>query len=141
MGTILLVESDPDLGLLEAGLLEDLGHRVLRCSGAPTPLGACLMLRSGACPLPAAAEMIIFNAPPAVPMRGRSYTGASILRAYRSHPRYGRLPMLVVDMAPPKDLPGAGRIGFVPTFSSPRTVVRAVEGLLASASSSARTSR
>lgn len=53
MATLLLVEDQPDLILLEARLLEERGHRVLACRGSPTPFAACPLLRRGGCPLPA----------------------------------------------------------------------------------------
>lgn len=133
MARILLVEAAPDLGLFEAGVLEDAGHRVLRCAGAPTPLASCLMLRDGACPLPEAADLIVFSVPAAVPLRGHPYTGGQILRAYRAHPAYGRLPMVVVDVVDPGRLPGPGPVRFVPRFTSPRRVVETIERMLARA--------
>jgi hypothetical protein len=52
MATILLVEDGPSVSREIPGLLEEAGHRVMRCGGGPTPLGACPLLRSGRCPLP-----------------------------------------------------------------------------------------
>lgn len=139
MATILLVEESPDLGLYEAGLLEAAGHRVLRCGGAPTPLGACPMLRYGSCPLPDAADLIVFSCALVVPMRGRVYTGVDLLRAYRAHPVYGRTPMLVVSIGRPEHLGGTGPLQTIRKFSAPDAVTDAVERLLATAPKEAMT--
>jgi hypothetical protein len=85
------------------------GHRVLRCGGGPTPLGACLLLRQGRCPLPDAAELVVFACTLNLPLPGRSYRGIHLLRAYRAHPDYGRLPLVLVAAAPPQNLQGPGR--------------------------------
>ena len=130
MTSILLVEDFPDLGLYEAKLLEQEGHTVLSCSGGPTPFSACPMMRFGECPVADAADLIIFSCRLFPPMPHRTYGGISLLRAYRAHPVYGRLPMLVVAIAPPKDLQGSGPIRFVDKFSEPDEIVRAVDDLL-----------
>lgn len=132
MATILLVEDAPDLGLHEARLLEAAGHRLLYCCGGPDPLTACPMLRFGACPLPANADLIVFSCG-MVAMRGRTYRGVHLLRAYREHALYGRLPMLVVSMGVPDDLPGSGPIDVVEKWSGPKQIVQAVERLLSRA--------
>src|SRR5437867_12046426 len=92
MATILLVEDRPDLGLYERKLLEQAGHRVVWCGGAPPPFAACPMLTRGACPLADSADMVLFSCAMSTPMRGRSYRAEHLLNAYRSHPRYGKLP-------------------------------------------------
>ncbi|HLW15785.1 MAG TPA: hypothetical protein VKV69_00300 [Actinomycetota bacterium] len=136
MASILLVEDAPDLGLYEAGLLEQHGHTVLRCSGGPTPFAACPMMRDGSCPVADAADLIIFSCGVYAPLRHRTYRGVHLLRAYREHPAYGRLPMLVVSVGAPDDLLGTGPIEMVAKFADPKQIVGAVERLLARAMSS-----
>jgi CheY-like chemotaxis protein len=131
MATILLVEDYPNLGLYEAMLLEGKGHRVIRCNGAPAPLSACPMIRYGSCPLPDAADLILFSSAMFMPMRHRSYNGSVLLQRYRAHPVYGRLPMLVVTIGAPRELAGSGPIEIVEKFASPERIVQAIDRLLA----------
>lgn len=130
MANILLVEDTPDLGLFEAMLLESSGHRVLRCSGGPTPFAACPLMRVGSCPVADAAELIIFSCGMVHSLPHRTYRGEHLLRAYRSHPGYGSLPMLLIAPKEPAGLEGTGRIETIEKFSQPRRVVDAVERLL-----------
>ena len=130
MASILLVEDVPDLGLYEAKLLEQEGHFVLRCSGGPTAFAACPMMRDGTCPVVDAADLIIFSCRMFGPLQHRSYRGIHLLRAYREHPEYGRLPMLVVGVGAPDDLGGSGPILQVAKFADPSEVVSAVDRLL-----------
>ena len=132
MANILLVEDRPDLGLYEYGLLERAGHRVMWCGGGPTPHGSCPMLTRGACPLADSADMLLFSCAMSMPMRGRGYRGEHLLRAYREHRRYGKLPTVVVSIGAPKEMAGTGSYATVDKFSSPRIVVDAVESMLAS---------
>jgi hypothetical protein len=141
MATILLVEDVPDLGLYEALLLEASGHRVLRCSGGPTPFAACPMMRRGSCPLPDSADLIIFSSGLFTWIRHRSYRGDHLLRTYRNHPRYGALPMLLIARDAPGDLAGSGRLETVDRFSHPRRVLEAIQRLLAPSPKGAQTSR
>lgn len=129
MSTILLIEDVPNLGLYEAGLLEAAGHRVLRCGGRPTPLSACPLLRTGTCPVADAADLIVFACGPFAPIRGCSYRGAHLLSAYRAHPRYGRLPMLVVGYGMPMELEGTGPVRWIDPFAGPGAVLREVAAL------------
>jgi hypothetical protein len=89
MASILLVEDGPGVGHQLTSLLAAAGHRVLRCGGGPTPLAACPLLRQGSCPLPAAAELLVFACPLGLPLRGRSYRGIHLLHAYRATPTTG----------------------------------------------------
>lgn len=130
MATILLVEDQPDLVLYEMRLLERAGHRVIRCSGGATPFAACPMMRFGSCALPDVADVILFDCGMFGPLRHRTYRGIHLLKAYRSHPVYGRLPMLVVTEALPEGLEGSGPIDSIPKFSEPMIVVEAIESLL-----------
>lgn len=130
MSTILLVEDEPDLGLYEAKLLEQEGHHVLRCGGAPTPFGACPVMRGEGCPLVMDAELIIFSCRMFAPLRNRPYSGADLLLAYRNHAAYGQRPMLVVSVGAPEKLPGRGPVATVEKFSAPGTVTAAVHSLL-----------
>ncbi|MEX2556147.1 MAG: hypothetical protein WEB06_10990 [Actinomycetota bacterium] len=130
MATVLLVEDVPDLGLYEAGLLEQAGHRVIRCGGGPTPFAACPMLKYGACPLADAAELIVFSCPLFGPIRGRTYRGIHLLKAYRAHPVYGRRPMLVVSVGSPDDVGGRGPMEAIEKYSGAQAVTSAVERLL-----------
>lgn len=130
MATVLLVEDEPDLGLFEAGLLEAEGHRVLRCSGSPAPFAACPMLRYGSCAVVDSVELILFSCGLFMPIRNRTYRAEHLLRAYRSHPRYGRLPMVVVAIGKVEGLEGAGSLTWVEKFSSPHVVIDAVDAAL-----------
>src|SRR6266545_1113951 len=130
MASILLVEDGPGVGRQLTSLLAAAGHRVLRCGGGPTPLAACPLLRQGSCPLPAAAELLVFACPLGLPLRGRSYRGIHLLCAYRAHPDYGRLPLVLVAIAPPQDLEGSGPTEMVGTFTDPAGVLAAVNRLL-----------
>jgi CheY-like chemotaxis protein len=130
MANILLVEDQAGIGRQLPGLLAAAGHRVVRRGGGPTPLGACLLLRHGRCPLADAAELLVFACTLDLPVSGRSYRGIHLLRAYRAHPDYGRLPMVLVAVAPPRDLQGSGPTEVVETFGDPNGVLAAVNRLL-----------
>jgi hypothetical protein len=125
MAIILLVEDGAGVGRELTSLLAAAGHRVLRRGGGPTPLTACL-LRRGRCPLPDAAELLVFACTLALPPPGRSYRGIHLLRAYRAHPDYGRLPLVLVAVAPPQNLQGPGTTAVVRTFADPTAVLAAV---------------
>lgn len=133
MATILLVEEHPDLGFYEAGLLSAEGHQVFRCNGGATPLTACPMLKNGSCPLPEASDVIVYSGAPSAPLRGRTYRGRDLLRAYRRHPIYGCKPMLVVSYEKIDCLEGSGPLARIEKFSSPAVVVGAIEALLSHA--------
>lgn len=133
MSTVLLVEERPDLGLYETGLLMANGHLVLRCSGGPSPFAACPMLKSGSCPLPDTADLIVYSGAPSAPLRGRTYRGRDLLRAYRRHPVYGRMPMLVVSFEQIDCLEGTGPLARIEKYSSPAAVVGAIDALLSHA--------
>jgi CheY-like chemotaxis protein len=130
MASILLIEDGPGVGRQLTSLLAAAGHRVLRCGGGPTPLAACPLLRQGHCPLADAAELLVFACPLDLPLRGRSYRGIHLLRAYRAHPNYRRLPLVLVAVGAPKDLEGQGSTELVDTFTDPAAVVAAVGRLL-----------
>src|SRR6266542_3447703 len=130
MATILLVEDGATVSREVTRLLEAAGHRVVRCGGGPTPLAACLLMRHGRCPFVDNADLVVFACALALPLPGRSYRGMHLLRAYRAHPDYGRLPLVLVAVAPPHNLGGAGPIEVVETNSVPAAVVAAVDRLL-----------
>jgi hypothetical protein len=130
MATILLIEDGPGIGRQLPSLLAAAGHRVLLCGGGPTPLAACPLLRQGRCPLPDAAELLVFACPLDLPLRGRSYRGSHLLHAYRAHLDYGRLPLVLVATAPPHDLAGTGPTELIATFEDPAAVLAAVNRLL-----------
>lgn len=130
MATILLVEDAPDIGAYEAVILEAEGHRVFRCNGAPTPLACCPMIRDGRCALPENADVIVFACSLMRPARHRSYRGVDLLRGYRAHARYGRLPMLVVWAGARPAVGGPGPIRFIEKFSPPHMVIDAVHKLI-----------
>lgn len=130
MANILLIEDGPGIGRQLPGLLAAAGHRVLRCGGGPTPLAACPLLRQGHCPLADAAELLIFACPLGLPLGGRSYRGIHLLHAYRAHPDYGRLPLVLVTVAPQHDLEGTGPTEVVDTFTDLAAVLAAVHRLL-----------
>jgi hypothetical protein len=138
MATILLIEDGPGIGCQLPSLLATAGHRVLWCGGGPTPLAACPLLRHGHCPLAAAAELLVFACPLDLPLRGRSYRGRHLLAAYRSHPDYGRLPLVLVAIAPPPDLAGTGPTELITTFEDPAAIVAATNRLLPPADTAAR---
>jgi hypothetical protein len=130
MASILLIEDGPGVGRRLPGLLAAAGHRVLRCGGGPTPLAACPLLRRGRCPLPEAAELLVFACPLGLPLRGRSYRGIHLLRAYRAHPDYGRRPLVLVAVGLPHDLEGTGPTELVDRVTDPAAVLAAVNRLL-----------
>jgi hypothetical protein len=130
MASILLIEDGPGIGRQLPGRLAAAGHRVLRCGGGATPLAACPLLRQGRCPLADAAELLVFACPLDLPLHGRSYRGSHLLHAYRAHPDYGRLPLVLVAIAPPQDLAGTGSTELVATFTDPPAVLAAVNRLL-----------
>jgi len=127
--TVLLVEETPDLSLYEAKVLEEAGHRVFRCSGAPTPHSICPMMHDRPCPLAEEADVIVFSCALFAPIRGTPYRGEHLLRAYRNHPEYSRKPMLIVSVGEPPDLPGTGPIATVRKFEDPDAIIAAVEHL------------
>ena len=130
MATILLVEDGATVSREVSYLLGAAGHQVVRCGGGPTPLAACLLLRHGRCPLVDNADLVVFACPLALPLSGRSYRGIHLLRAYRAHPRYGRLPLVLVTIAPPHELEGSGPLEVMQTNAGPAAVVAAVNRLL-----------
>jgi hypothetical protein len=132
MATIVLIDDGPGIGGQLSGLLVTAGHRVLWCGGGPTPLAACPLLRQGRCPLADAAELLVFACPLDLPLRGRSYRGSHLLRAYRAHPDYGRLPLVLATVGPPPDLPGTAPIELVDRVEDPAAVTAAVDRLLPS---------
>jgi CheY-like chemotaxis protein len=132
MATILLIEDGPGIGGQLPSLLATAGHRVLWCGGGPTPLAACPLLRQGRCPLADAAELLVFACPLDLPLHGRSYRGIHLLRAYRAHPDYGRLPLVLVTVGPPPDLAGTGPTQLVTTFQDPAAITAAIDRLLPS---------
>jgi CheY-like chemotaxis protein len=130
MATILLVEDGATVSREVTRLLEAAGHRVMRCGGGPTPLAACLLLRCGRCPFVDNADLVVFACALALPLPSRSYRGIHLLRAYRAHPDYGRLPLVLVAVAPPHNLAGTGPVEVVETHTDPAAVVAAVNRLL-----------
>lgn len=130
MATILLVDGGATVDLELTRLLEAAGHRVVRCGGGPTPLAACWLLRYGRCPLVDGADLLVFACPLALPLPGRSYRGIHLLRAYRAHPDYGRLPLVLVAIAPPRELGGTGPTEVVENHTEPAAVVAAVDRVL-----------
>src|SRR6266498_3693636 len=130
MAIILLVEDGATVSREVTCPLEAAGHRVVPCGGGPTPLAACLLLRHGRCPFVDNADLLVFACALALPLPSRSYRGIHLLRAYRAHPDYGRLPLVLVAVAPPQDLDGPGPIEVVGTFADPAGVLAAVSRLL-----------
>lgn len=130
MATILLVEDTPDLGLFEAKLLEAAGHRVVRCAGAPSQFSVCPLLRGRSCSLADEADLIMFSCRLFTEMQGRAYRGIQLLRAYRAHPAYSRLPFVVVSLGTPGKLEGIGPVEVVQKYGDPAEVINAVKRLL-----------
>jgi hypothetical protein len=75
-------------------------------------------------------SLLVFACPLGLPLRGRSYRGIHLLRAYRAHPDYGRLPVVLVAVAGPQGLEGRGSTELVDTFADPTAVLAAVDRLL-----------
>jgi CheY-like chemotaxis protein len=132
MATILLVEDGATVSQEVTSLLKAAGHRVVRCGDGPTPLAACLLLRHGRCPFVDGADLVVFACTLALPLPGRSYRGIHLLRAYRAHPDYGRLPLVLVTVAVPHELEGSGPLEVMQTNADPAAVVATVKRLLAS---------
>jgi hypothetical protein len=132
MATVLLLDDGAIVSQKVTRLLEADDHWVVRCGGGPTPLAACPLLRYGSCPLVDSADLVIFASALTLPLPGRSYRGIHLLRAYRAHPDYQRLPLVLVAVAPPRDLGGSGPIEVVEPQSDPAVVVAAVNRLLQS---------
>jgi len=132
VATILLIEDAPGRGFGEAAALEAAGHRVLRCGGGPAAFTPCPLLDQTARSLASTAELIVFACPLFQPLWGRSYSGAELLHAYRSHPEYGSLPMVVVTAEDPGHIEGTGPLE-VAAATSWGEAVEAVDRLLAAA--------
>jgi hypothetical protein len=73
---------------------------------------------------------VVFACTLNLPLPGRSYRGIHLLRAYRAHPDYGRVPLVLVAVAPPQNLQGSGPTEVVGTFADPAGVLAAVNRLL-----------
>lgn len=130
MARILLVEDTPDLGLFEAKILETAGHQIIHCGGGSSPFGVCPMLKGESCGLADCANVIIFSCRVFTQLPMRAYRGLQLLRAYRAHPVYGRLPFLVVVLGDPGKLEGIGPIEVVQKFADPKDIIDAVQRLL-----------
>jgi CheY-like chemotaxis protein len=130
MATILLVEDGATVSRQVTALLEAAGHRVVHCGGGPTPLAACWLLRYGRCAFVDNADLLVFACTLTQPLPGRSYRGIHLLRALRTHPDYGRLPLVLVGVGAPQSLPRAGPTEVVETQTDPAAVVSAVNRLL-----------
>lgn len=126
-----MVEEAPGVAFRAAGLLESAGHHVIRCGAGGPPHPACPLLRDGDCGLVCGADLIVFSCPLFLPLPWRTYTGFDIFHAYRTHPRYGRLPMVVVAVGDPGETEGAGRIEVLAPGTEPEDLVRVVDRLLA----------
>jgi hypothetical protein len=72
----------------------------------------------------------VFSVPLFGRLRGRTYRGIDLLRAYREHPLYSRVPCLIVSVGDPGPLEGTGPVALVDKFSSPDAVVDRVETML-----------
>lgn len=130
MARILVVADSPE-AIFDVGILEERGHRALRCWGGPTGFAGCPMLKTGSCPLPDVVDLIVFacgflNAP----LAHRTYRGIHLLNAYRHQHRYGRLPMLLVTFDTPPHLSGIGAVETVDPFAAPEDVADAIDRLL-----------
>lgn len=130
MATVLIVEDEADLAVYEAKLLEDAGHTVVMCGGARTPKGGCSLIRCGACELPETVDLILFSCRLFAPLEGQTSEGARMVRAYRSHPRYSHIPLLVVFVTGSVHLPGTGPIELIGKFNSPTSVLDSVSRML-----------
>lgn len=128
----ILIVSDGHGPAENAGaLLRQAGHLVMSCGGGPGPFSPCPLLRLGHCPLAESTDLIIF-AFRAFPPAGRIYGGAELFRAYRFHPDFGAVPMVVAVEVPDESLEGRGPIAFLGSTFDPITIARAAMQLLAS---------
>lgn len=134
MRTVLVVQNAPD-GLVDVASLEDAGYLVRRCFGGQTTFAACPMLRKGDCPLPAGADVIVF-APGLfdVPVAHRTYRMIHVLRGYRRHPAYARLPMLVLADALPPKLGGSGPVWLLDPNTPSEELLRVLDAVAEGAS-------
>lgn len=131
MATILVVQDSPE-GLLDQDALAARGHLLRRCWGGATMFAGCPMLKTGACPLPLGADLIVFapgflNAP----IAHRTYRGIHVLNGYRRHAIYSTLPMLLVSFDDPGPLPGTGPIEVIEPFTQIENVLTAIDRLIA----------
>lgn len=110
MATIVVVEDGQGVGAKAADLLQRSGHRVVLCGGGPGAFAPCPLLRLGHCGLLDHADLVIFSALLLGPLLARPYSGIELLRAYRRHPDYGGIPMVVSCVGDPGMLEGAGKV-------------------------------
>lgn len=127
MAVVLVIQDTPE-GIVDLHALEDAGHLVRRCFGSASTFAACPMLRTGDCPLPAGAQVIVF-APGFLdaPVAHRSYRMVHVLRGYRRHPAYARLPVVLVADRIPEGLGGSGTIRLLPPSASASALHAAIE--------------
>jgi hypothetical protein len=130
MATILLVEDGPGPAGEAGRLLRQAGHRVVLCGGGPGPYEVCPLLRYGTCPLAEAADLILLALRPFPPLVGRTYCGDQLIKAYRSHPDFGSVPMVIASAARPDAIEGAGPIEVIREDAEPHEIALAVEKLL-----------
>ena len=128
----ILMISDGRRSAEEAGrLLREAGHRVALCGGGLVPYAACPLLKAGSCPVAEAAGVIIFALAPLPQTFGRSYGGAELLKAYRSHPYLSKVPMVLVSDGHLGDVAGEGPVEFVGASARPKAIASAAERLCA----------
>ena len=108
MAGVLLVEGLPGAGFGLEQSLRGLGYGVARCFGGRVSSGGCDLLKSGSCPLVDFANVIVFWKGPSGRFVGWTHGCLDVLDQYRSHPRYGRIPTILVGF---DDSEGAGGLG------------------------------
>jgi hypothetical protein len=129
MSAVLLVEGIPDAGYRLEQSLSCLGHRVVACTGGRAASGVCDLLNSGSCPLVDFANVIVFWKGPWGRFVGWPHGCLDVLNQYRSHPRYGRIPTVLVGFDDSEGAQGLGPVVRVKSFDE-NAILDAVLGFV-----------
>jgi hypothetical protein len=116
MAGVLLVEGFPGAGYGLEQSLRCLGHGVVRCAGGRVASGGCDLLKSGNCPLVDFANVIVFWKGPWGRFVGWTHGCLDVLNQYRIHPRYGRIPTILVGFDDSENAGGWGPVVRVKSF-------------------------
>lgn len=131
MGNIILIADAAEPAVTLSRWLRLAGEQVWWCAGGPTPFVACPLMRAGECIRPEAADLIVFAYGIGQPVVAhRTYRPVHVLRAYRAHPRYGSLPMLIVGRGAPADLGGGGPLAGIDHLVPPAMQFEAIRAFL-----------
>ena len=129
MAGVLLVEGFPGAGFGLEQSLRGLGYRVVRCTGGRVPSGGCDLLKLGSCPLVDFANVIVFWKGPWGRFVGWTHVCLDVLNQYRSHPRYGRIPTVLVGFDDSEGAGGSGLVVRVKSFDE-KVILDAVLGFV-----------